>query len=302
MRTADAHCDTLFAFKNNPFKSEGAAWNIDKFNKSGGILQYFAICVLPPYHSDIALSLAVDAIGNFHKSKIEEINLLEKPEDFDENKINIILSLEGASPIIDEINNLYAFHKLGLRAMTLTWNHRNFVGDGNGVGGNYGLTDFGKEVVKEMGKLKMIVDVSHLNEAGFSDVCEVSERPFAATHSNAYSIHEHKRNLKDYQISEIVNRKGFIGINYYSAFITDNKDTGVQITQLLKHIEHFLGLGAEDVLGLGADFDGMDESPYKDAETYPQLAEVLSKELKLSDTLIDKIMYKNLVDFTLKMI
>ncbi|MFC2130659.1 dipeptidase [Bacteroidota bacterium] len=302
MQTADAHCDTLFNFPEDPFHSPEAAWNIEKFDKSGGVLQYMAICIEPPFHGADAMRMAVNAIGNFHNKRTNKVNLLESPSDFDDRKINILLALEGASPIIDDINNLYAFYKLGIRAITLTWNHRNFVGDGVGVGGGYGLTDFGKLVVREMNKLGMIIDVSHLNEAGFKDVCSVSEKSFAATHSNAYEIHAHPRNLKDYQIKEIIDRKGFIGLNFYSAFLDESRDKDILIKKFLKNVEYFLNLGAEDVLGLGADFDGMDETPFKDASTYPEISDLLKNELKLSNSQIKKIMYKNLVDFTLKMI
>ncbi|MFH1051179.1 MAG: membrane dipeptidase [bacterium] len=302
MKTADAHCDTLTKFKDEPFYTKNAAWNIKKFKKSAGILQYMAVFIGPPNHGDSAMCLAVNAIGNFLRRKPKEINLLEKASDYKENKINIILSLEGASPLIDEISNLHAFHKLGLRAITLTWNHRNFVADGVGVKGGSGLTDFGEQVVKEMEKLNMIIDVSHLNEAGFKDLCKIATKPFVASHSNAFDICPHARNLKKYQAREIINRKGFIGLNFYAPFIYKSHNKNILTKKFLEHVSYFLNLGAENILGIGADFDGMDESPFEDVTSYPVLAELLEKELKLKTEIIEKIMYKNLVEFTLKMI
>ena len=302
MKTADAHCDTLYAFPGNPFNTPEAAWNIEKFNSANGVLQYMDICVLPPNHGDSAMREAVTALGNFHKRKPEEIQLLEKSKDYDEKKINIILSLEGASPLIDDISNLHAYHRLGVRAITLTWNHRNFIADGVGVKDGFGLTGFGKDVVSEMEKLGMIVDVSHLNEAGFKDLCDIAQKPFIASHSNAYDVHAHERNLKEWQAKEIIARKGFIGLNFYSQFLTDSKDREHQIQSLLNHAAYYLNLGAGDVLGIGADFDGIPESPYPDVTSYPELAELFLKELKLSEEQVEKIMYKNLVDYTLKMI
>ena len=295
---ADAHCDTLTAFPTNPFNEEKAAWNTEKFTESGGRMQYMAIYTPPEFSGDSAIRFAVQSIGNFNRYKIPEINLIEKKEDFIEEKINIILSLEGASPIINSINNLYAFYKLGVRAMTLTWNHRNFIGDG--VDEIYGLTSFGKEVITEMEKLKMIIDVSHLNVAGFDDVVNTISCPFIASHSNSYTIHNHRRNLNDIQINEIVNRKGFIGLNFYSAFIGE-PDSDLE-KEFLKHIEHFLELGAENILGFGADFDGMDATPFKDVKSYQYIHKLIKDNLQLSDEIIEKIFYKNLLNFTLEYI
>jgi len=245
---------------------------------------------------------AVSTLGNFYRQKPDEINLLLSSKDFREDKINAILALEGASPIIDDINNLYAYHKLGVRLITLTWNHRNFVADGVSVGANAGITEFGRQVIKEMEKLKIIVDVSHLNERGFKDLCEIATKPFIASHSNAFSVMPHSRNLKDYQIEEIVNRKGFIGINFYSDFIAESGHLEILIDKLLEHVSYFLDKGAKDVLGLGADFDGIDRSPFEDVSGYEKFADLLSTRLNLSDGTIEKIMSKNLIEYILKML
>lgn len=298
MKVADAHCDTLTKYPTNFLYDQNAHWNIDKFKISNGLLQYFAIFTPPDYAGDSALKYAVNSIGNFIKNSNNEIQLIEKKDDFDENKINILLSLEGASPIINDINNLYAFYKLGIRAMGLTWNHRNFVADG--INNDYGLTSFGIEVIKEMENINMIIDVSHLNKNGFNDVVYHTTKPFIASHSNSRFIFDNKRNLYDDQILEIISRKGFIGINFYSEFISD-KSNNLKL-ELLRHIEHILKLGGENILGLGADFDGIDSTPFEDAASYPELISLLAYELKLENELIEKIMYKNLLNFTLKSI
>lgn len=295
MKIADAHCDTLTEFKEEPFFSPTAQWNLDKFADVGGLLQYFAICTPPELCGDSAMKFAFNSIGHFFNKKPENISLIERTEDYNPDKVNIVLALEGGSPIINDIANLYAFHKLGIRAVTLTWNHRNFLGDGNDD--VYGLTNFGKEVVKEMEKLKIIVDVSHLNEKGFEDVLKVANKPFMASHSNCYSLCDAKRNLKDEQIIEIRDRGGFIGINFYSGFIGGGSDMKYG---LLSHIEHYLKLECGDILGLGSDFDGMDDSPYTSVSQYPVLYKLIKDEMQLSSEQLDKFFYKNLVDFTLK--
>jgi len=165
------------------------------------------------------------------------------------------------------------------------------------VDNDYGLTQFGIDAIREMEKLGIIIDVSHLNINGFDDVVKYTNKPFIASHSNSAQICNHKRNLSNEQIREIINRNGFIGINVYSEFL-GNQDDDLK-RKFLEHIEHILDLGGENILGIGADFDGMELSPFKDVTDYPLMAEMLRNDLKLKDQTIEKIMYKNLTDFTL---
>ncbi len=295
MKIADAHCDTLTKFADDPFYSEEAHWNLEKFKEVGGILQYFALFTPPEFSGDSAIRFALSSIGNYYSKNDGLTNLILSKDDFNFEKVNIILSLEGASPIINDLNNLHAFYNLGVRAMGLTWNNRNYVGDG--IDNSYGLTSFGIELIQEMEHLNMIIDVSHLNENGFNDVVSNTQKPFIASHSNAFNIFKHPRNLKDDQILEIIRRGGFIGMNFYPDIITDDKSNLKK--GLLKHIEYMLKLGAEDVLGLGADFDGIPYAPFADVRGYSELEQLLHNELTLNDELIDKIMYKNLVDYTI---
>ena len=106
----------------------------------------------------------------------------------------------------------------------------------------------------------IILDVSHLSEAGFWDVCVQTEAPFAATHSNSRVCCDHVRNLTDLQFQEILRRGGLVGINLYSPFLRDD-GAPAQIDDVLRHIDHFLSLGGQDCLALGADFDGCDSTP-----------------------------------------
>lgn len=294
-KIADAHCDTLTKYNENPFYSKEAAWNLKKFKRAKGVLQYMAIFTPDNLSGDAALAFAFNHAGRFLRYKPEGVNFLQQPADYDEKKVNILLSIEGGSPVVNDINNLVAFYKLGIRAMTLTWNHRNFIGDG--VNEEYGLTSFGRDVVKKMNELKMIVDVSHINEKGFWDVADTTDKAFIASHSNVWAVCSSKRNLKDEQIKELIRRKGFIGLNFYNYFIGNKGDNYFEKFEY--HVKHFLDLGAADVLGFGADYDGIDESPFPGPANYKDIAGIFSDKLKLSDDLINKILYKNLVGFTL---
>jgi len=297
VKIADAHCDTLTKYPENIFDSKDAQWSLPRYKEVGGELQYFAIFTPPEYSGSQATGFAINNIGNFLMKKPKNISLITRRTDYNRENVNILLSLEGAAPICNDMANLHAFFNIGVRAMGLTWNHRNFVADG--IDNEYGLTVFGKEVVKEMETLGIIIDVSHLNENGFDDVVANAKYPFIASHSNARSIMEHKRNLNDEQIKELVKRGGFIGLNFYTKFVSDDGTNHKK--ELLKHIEHFLNLGAENVLGLGADFDGIDSATFDGVEGYSELYTLLKDEMELNETTIEKIMANNLIEYTLKM-
>lgn len=207
-------------------------------------------------------------------------------------KISSLLSIEGGDALCGSIERLKEFYRLGVRIMNLTWNYKNEIAAGIMEENDFGLTAFGKDVVLEMNKLGMIVDVSHLSEKGFWDVAEISEKPFIASHSNAKKICSHKRNLSDEQIKEIINKKGVIGINFYSDFLSDEKECS--ISDIIRHAEHILSLGGENSLGFGSDFDGMEKLPREilGVENY---YDIINEFLKLgySEDLVKKISSDN---------
>lgn len=140
----------------------------------------------------------------------------------------------------------------GIRVITLTWNAENQIASGSQSAG--GLKPTGKDIVKELEANNIIIDMSHLNEESFYDIIDISKRPKIATHSNAYSVFAHKRNLTDEQIREIKKTDGIVGLNFYPEFLGDTeKDV---FGNLIKHAEHILKIGGEDVLAIGSDFDG----------------------------------------------
>lgn len=163
-----------------------------------------------------------------------------------------IPSVEGGAALGGVLSRVEELHQKGVRMMTLTWNGDNEIA--GGIYGSSGLTPFGEQVVAEMERLHMAVDVSHLNDQSFWAVEKKLGRPFAASHSNARSICSHPRNLTDDMIRAIIERKGLIGINFYVDFLSDSKEAGFE--DILRHMEHVLDLGGEDVLAIGSDYDG----------------------------------------------
>lgn len=213
---------------------------------------------------------------------------------WDQKKTALVLTVENGSLLGAGLEHVEELRRDGVRMLTLTWNGENALGSGHET--DHGLTPLGREAVRVLEESGIVVDVSHLNDAGFRDVLDTAQRPFAASHSNARAVCPHRRNLEDGQIREMVMRKCIIGLNYYSPFLrSDGKEA--TFDDLYRHICHFLELGAEDCLALGSDFDGADLPPCLDNCTkVPALGEyLLSREL--GRPLVEKLFWKNALAF-----
>ncbi len=295
MLIADMHCDLpgrLYRGEKN------LHFDISRLKKDNSYIQVFATFV-NKLEFDDPNGRAKTVINSFkeyalNSGKIDLITQYKEPEC---GKTLGILSLEGGEVLGGRLSELEVFYNMGVRFLTLTWNYPNMLGEGVGeLTKNKGLTDFGKEVVREMNRLNMVVDVSHLTENGFYDVAQESKKAFCATHSNSYKMCNHLRNITDEQFGEIKKRGGLVGINLYPYFITGTENA--TLTDAVRHIEHFMSLGGEDVLALGCDLDGVDCLP--DGVNGIGDIDLLTKELKkinYSDKIIAKIMGKNLQNY-----
>lgn len=199
-----------------------------------------------------------------------------------------VLAVEGGAVLNGKLENVERLSRDGVKIITITWKGDNELASGSFSETDKGLTAFGKEAVKEMVKFGIVPDVSHLGEKSFYDLCEFTDFPFIASHSNAYSVNPHVRNLKDEQIKEIVRRKGLIGLNFYNTFLGE----GNSQEMLIKHAEHILNLGGENVLAMGSDFDGCSINPeIRGIEKMESLYSVFEKHF--GKKLTDKIFYEN---------
>jgi membrane dipeptidase len=198
------------------------------------------------------------------------------------------------------LRNLYL---LGVRMITLTWNFENGIGfpnfkeveegkpDMHTPNTEDGLTEYGIEMVKEMEKLGIIIDVSHLSDKGFYDVLENTTKPFVASHSNARTVCPMSRNLSDDMIRRLAERGGVMGLNFYPPFLGDEGS----LDSVICHAKHIVNVGGIDVLGLGSDFDGIDgNEELPGVQAMPRLIDAFRKAgFTLSE--IEKIFCENVL-------
>ncbi len=178
--------------------------------------------------------------------------------------ISGILHMEGAEAIDPDLDALYAFHALGLRSLGPVWSRPTIFGHGvpfaypSSPDTGEGLTDAGKRLIKACNDLKVMIDLSHMTEAGFNDVAALSTAPLVATHSNAHALTQSSRNLTDRQLSVIRESGGMVGLNFATSFLRrDGKQSAdMGWEDVLAHLDHLIEHLGEDHVGLGSDFDG----------------------------------------------
>jgi membrane dipeptidase len=170
----------------------------------------------------------------------------------DSEKIGVLLAMEGAEGLGRDVGLIRLFFELGLRMIGLTWNRANALAEGSGENTGAGLTFLGRQLVASMADYPVILDVSHLNEAGFWSALEYGRGPVLASHSNSAALCPHHRNLADAQIKALAKRGGLIGLNFYPEFVAaGGRDL---IPNLLKQIDHIANLVGLELLALGPDF------------------------------------------------
>jgi membrane dipeptidase len=199
-------------------------------------------------------------------------------------RIAVYMGVEGGHAIEGSLDRLRALYAMGVRYLTLTWNNGNsWAGSSVGVGGTRteGLTAFGREVIAEMNRMGMIVDVSHVSDATLADVLAVSVSPVIASHSNARALHDHRRNLTDAQLRGVAATGGVVNVNFFSRFLDpgfrEEAPTPVPLSVLIGHIDHIASVAGIEHVGLGSDFDGMSAVPVglEDVSAVPRIADAL---------------------------
>ncbi len=315
MFICDCHCDTLTELynKNASLYENEQHFDIKRQIALGGGLQFCAIYVPTEvfrYQGGLRYTLCLldkynQEIKKLHENGIDvlQVRTAEDAGNVLKHKAATLLAIEEGGAIDGSLEALRCLYELGVRAMTLTWSNRNDIADGiNEEATGSGLTLFGKQVVAEMNRLGMLVDVSHISTAGFWSVIETSTKPIIATHSNAKSLCSHPRNLNDEQIKALAQNGGLAGITFAGQFLEEDWRNAC-IESVYKHIDYMLNLiGNDNHIGFGSDFDGISHPPYniQGVQDYKPLIEYLSKYY--SDETINKITHQNVINLLQKVL
>lgn len=304
MKLLDLHCDTIlrcadeesgrFGLGRNPY-----CIDIEKLKKAGAAGQFFAVYVDMEKYPD-RLDRCLELVDRFYAELSENAAAIEiagNHEALERNlargKLSAFLCIEEGGALMGKLRHLRTFYRLGVRLITLTWNYPNEIGYPNfeWTYCDKGLTGFGQEVVQEMNRLGMLIDVSHLSDRGFYDVARLTKQPFVASHSNARAIWHNSRNLTDDMLRILAEKGGVTGINFESSFLGEG-EVG-KIADMVKHIKHIRNVGGIDVLAIGTDLDGtIHETEVGDIGNMHRLGDALRRE-GFREGEVEKIFYKN---------
>ena len=307
MNFIDLHCDTatLLLESNEKLKKNRFKIDIERLQKGKALAQFFAMYI-DSHKVESSYAYCVAMLENFKKELEKNQDTIALCRDYDdlllaqkENKIGAFLTIEEGEALEGSLDKLHYFKEQGISLITLTWNHENALGYSNFEWRDQGkgLKQKGFEVVEEMNDLNILIDVSHLSDAGFYDVIMHSKSPIIATHSNSRAMTDHPRNLSDKMLKALADKGGITGINFFNNFLVEgtleNKLQVATLDEMLRHIIHIRDVAGIEVLGLGSDFDGIPN---------PVEIEDCSQMYKLSDKLlkngfsfdeVEKIFYKN---------
>lgn len=306
-RIIDMHCDTItrIAHENTGFVDNDLHISLRKLQKGNYMMQCFAIFIYLKglEHPFAKCNEYMDLFDQFMRENNSEISQVRTAQEIIDNyaqgKISALLTIEEGGVLEGKLENLQHFYDRGVRMMTLTWNFENEIAYPNYVYEDVprcdterGLKPFGFEVINKMWDLGMIVDVSHLNDAGIYDVLNNARKPIVASHSNARAIWNVPRNMSDDMIRKLKENGGIMGMNYADHFVSGNIGKN-QIPDIVEHVKHIADIAGIETVAIGGDFDGI-QTPVgmSDCTKTHDLYAAL-KEAGFSQDDIDKIFYKN---------
>ncbi|HIC66867.1 MAG: dipeptidase [Paracoccus sp. (in: a-proteobacteria)] len=267
----------------------------------------------PPFHLPLPDEIAHDSALPFAFRQAAALKMLERTGTLEvvtsatglrraiaENRFAAVMHMEGAEAIRD-MDALHLWHAAGLRSLGPVWSRPTAYGEGvpfaypAGPDIGAGLTPQGRDLVRECNVLRIMLDLSHLNEAGFDDVARLSDAPLVASHSCVHAICPSARNLTDRQLQVIRDSGGLVGLNYASSFLReDGKRLPLKgFDTILRHLDRLLAVLGEDGVGLGSDFDGaLMPEELADAAALPALIRAMEAH-GYGDALIRKIAGEN---------
>ena len=301
----DLHCDTALKLIGEDMlgdislRKNNAHIDLERAKTLPGYAQCFACFTTPEFREWyqvsplIAFEREMGAILSQIEKNSDWIRLAysakEVRENFAKGYMSGILTIEGPAGFGFDPALLQDLYNVGFRITTLGWNEKNVLTGSHKTGG--GLTDLGKEFVKEAQRVGMIVDVSHISDEGFWDIVQISEKPIIASHSNSRAVCNVSRNLTDDMFRAICESGGVAGFNQCAPFVGEKPD----LDTVCDHILHFLEIDPEaNHIALGGDLDGCDELPegFDGVQSYPAMAQRLLAR-GVSEEMVQKIYWEN---------
>ena len=297
----DLHCDTIMQLLDHPDSGDlyRNTWKIDieKLQKAHSKVQDFALFINlgktnDPYGRYEEMRNLCTTQIHLYGEHIQHVLSYQDVESvYESGKIGALMSIEEGGVLGGDLDKLKQAYKDGVRLITLTWNYPNGLGEPHCGEQHKKLISKGIEFVEAMQDLGIIVDCSHLNDAGTEQLGDILDVPFVASHSNAREVTAHTRNLPDNLIKLIANKGGVIGLNFAQSFLGTSPVS--RIEDIVKHGLYLINKGGEDVVTLGTDFDGIKpNTEIKDASEMYRLYDAF-KEAGLSVEQCEKLFWKN---------
>ena len=308
MKLFDLHCDTatrLLSEKQGLYDNDFHI-SISKANYLESYAQLMAVWSHYKLNDREAYEVFFKVVENL-KKEIEanegSVGLAKCSQDISlllsQEKMPLILAVEDARILENNIERLNILHDLGVRALTLNWYGSTCIGGAHDT--HQGLTRFGAEVVHRCFEIGIIPDISHSSFEGASmalDIAEKHQKPLIASHSDSYSVNPHTRNLRDEDFYRIKKLGGLVGINLCPEHLSSKSPA--DINSIMLHIEHYLSLGGEDCLAMGGDLDGTSlPEGFAGVGDIHKIADAMQR-INYTDELINKILFENAHSFFIK--
>ena len=289
--------DTNYRLKN---RNTNNHTDIPRMKEGGVDIQFFSVWVSPTTYTN-HYQQALYMLSLFNREMNENQNSIAHTRNWNQsdsvsnqNKIAAIIGVEGGHHIEDSIEKLIALYNAGMRYLTITWNNSTSwaVSAADSRSTTVGLSNFGREVIRKLDSLGVIIDVSHTGIKTIQDILQVTNNPIIASHSGVRALRNHTRNLYDWQIQDIANSGGVIGVVFYPPFLNGTNNATIQ--DVINHIDYIKNLVGIDYVAIGSDFDGIGVTPVglEDVSKFPALTEALfNRGYSRED--VEKILYKN---------
>ncbi len=301
MKIFDLHCDTIYECETKKKSLQKNEFQVDmeKLKSGGSYAQCFAIFLdredckkrgVTPFSRYRQMYAFFQEELKREEAQIRLVTEMDTlASNYRQGKLSAILTVEGADVLEGKSERLNTLYQDGVRLMTLTWNYENELGFPHTA--QKGLKKFGFEVVERMNEAGMLIDVSHLSDAGFWDVLKTGKKPIVASHSCARALCANSRNLSDEMLKALGNAGGVVGVNFFRLFLAEQNDES-RIEQVVAHVRHMVSCAGVESVAFGSDFDGIDERvEWKNFAGMQLVVEALGRYFSQEE--LEKICYKN---------